>query len=199
MLALSFLLMIFATAPSVPPTAAGELADVSAADTNAIYSNAIRAIFPHWQFDEKKITLIVVENQTRVDSYDGPTIADADIRTELPDLTADVLADFHAKNAARSQLQLSLTVPSAWRTFASSEVHGQFPAGDWFAFYQRYPGCPGLLSLSSIGFNRTGDRALVYVAHAYSVDGGKGHVLLFKKHGTKWNVIKRGIVWVWVG
>jgi hypothetical protein len=197
MLALTLLLVIIPT-PSAQAAARVKPA-ASDVDRNIIYAKAISAVFPHWQFDEKRISLIVIENQTRIDSYDGPDIADAVIRGVLPSVSADVLADFRIKNASRTGLQPGPTLPIPWKAFDSSEMRGQFPAGGWFAFYQRYPGSPGLLSVSSIGFNERGDCALVYLAYAYSVDGGQGHIFFLKKRSAKWTIAKHDIVWVWVG
>jgi hypothetical protein len=167
-------------------------------DESVIYSTAIRSVFPRWQFDDKVISLLVVENRTRINSYDGPDITDDTIRTVVP-APADVVADFRARNKTPIAYQPTLDLPGRIKSYESSCVKGQFPDGGWRKFYQDYPGSPGLLSVSAIGFNNARDRALVYVAHAYSDDGGKGHVFLLKKSGNKWIVAKHGVAWVWVG
>jgi hypothetical protein len=169
-----------------------------ASDETQIYSTTIRAVFRKWKWDDKPITLLVIEDHTRTNSYDGPDIANADIRAVLrvPD---ELLSDFRAKNRSPSAVQMTLDLPVPVKSLESSRIQGQFPAGGWWQFSQDYPGSPGFLSVSSIGFNSAHDRALVYVAHAYSVDGGQGHVFLLKKRGSEWRIEKQEIVWVWVG
>lgn len=188
------LVTVLACAPLASPSASA----APASDETQIYSKAIRAVFRRWQWDDKPISLLVIEDHTRINSYDGLDIADAAIRAAVP-VPDNVLSDFRANNKSPSAVQMALELPVPFKAFDSARVQGQFPAGGWRKFYQDYPGCPGLLSVSSIGFNTGHDRALVYVAHAYGDDGGKGHIFLLKKRGATWSITQHEILWVWVG
>ena len=172
-------------------------ASPASGETGAIYAAAIHALFPQDQSGEKPIKVFVVEDRTRFDKYDGPAITSNQIDEALPILPNDLLADFLAKNAVRRKVDAFTGLPHPVKLFDSARVGTGVPD---FAFQTQFPGNCGLLSVSSIGFNRPANRALVYVANVYGADGGKGYVIVLKRnrHG-RWSVARMAMIWTWVG
>ncbi len=165
----------------------------------AVYVTAITAIFPKMKFLDKPIKQLVVEGQTRIDGYDSPSILNHDIWRSILQIASDTHSDFTAKNAKRYPIVELGDLPFKYSLMESSEMIGQFPLGGWRKFYEAYPGSPGLLSLSRIGFGKEGKQALVYIAQAYGDDGGKGHLFLVKKESKGWKIQAHEVIWMWMG
>ncbi|MCY7378167.1 MAG: hypothetical protein LH467_02370 [Gemmatimonadaceae bacterium] len=72
---------------------------------------------------------------------------------------------------------------------AAARAQGS-PTSYWSAFYQRFPGSPGLIEMSRVGFGRDGSSALVLVEYGCGGRcGGTIYVLLARQAG-RWRVIR---------
>lgn len=60
----------------------------------------------------------------------------------------------------------------------------------WRRFFARFPNTFGSTSVTSVGYNNTGDRAVVYVWHGCGGLCGEGNWVLFQRTGNKWRVIR---------
>jgi hypothetical protein len=64
----------------------------------------------------------------------------------------------------------------------------------WRRFYARYPGSPGLVRLSRVGFDQASEQALVFVYHICGGRCGTGRYVLLSRSGEQWEVVgERGV------
>lgn len=59
----------------------------------------------------------------------------------------------------------------------------------WSAFYAKYPGSPGLVRLSRVGFDSSREQALVYVHRSCGGRCGSGRYVLLSRSGEQWEVV----------
>jgi hypothetical protein len=75
------------------------------------------------------------------------------------------------------------------------QIFGQNQDG-WQLFYEKFPGVPGITTLSRVGFNPTLDQALVYVGTLSHWLAGAGYYVLLKKVNGVWIVDQQVMSWV---
>jgi len=117
-------------------------------------------------------------------------------------ITADLLNDFRTKN--HQSYAIAQHFPKGVRVQLISERErsvmfsgcmGEVNCG-WKTFYEKYPGAPGITSLSRVGFNKAHDTALVYVGNVRDWEVGSGLYLLLAKNNGEWKVISRTRSWI---
>ena len=91
-------------------------------------------------------------------------------------------------------MRFQLTVPYVFFTPADEEMFKQ--ADGWRAFYAKYPGSVGYVSLSRVGFNNEADQALVYVGHTCGGLCGTGKLVLLQKQNGLWGITKELLLWI---
>ncbi len=67
--------------------------------------------------------------------------------------------------------------------------------GGWEGFYQTYPNSPGLVGFSRIGFNETGDQALIYISLNIHYLAGFGYMIILSKR-ERWEIDQMEMVWI---
>lgn len=111
----------------------------------------------------------------------------------LGPLAKGLRADFEARLGTRRRVDsLRTRVPMRRFTVVERARLGAHrnPTSFWEAFYRRFPGSPGLVTLSRVGFGRDGTSALVRVEYGCGGRcGGTIYVLLANESG-KWRVIR---------
>jgi hypothetical protein len=85
-------------------------------------------------------------------------------------------------------------VPYVFFKKADEEIFKQ-PDG-WKAFYDKYPGSVGYVSLSRVGFSMEMNQAVVYVAHWCGGLCGKGKLVLLQKQNGVWKITKEMLLWI---
>jgi hypothetical protein len=60
----------------------------------------------------------------------------------------------------------------------------------WKGFQKHYPDSAGIISISSVGFNESKDRALVYVSFTCGFLCGGVHFYTLEKSGNSWKIIE---------
>jgi hypothetical protein len=68
----------------------------------------------------------------------------------------------------------------------AKELDAIFVAGNWNAFYAKYPGSPGLITVSRVGLDREKTLALFYVGLNCGGLCGHGQLHVLKKEGDVW-------------
>ena len=108
----------------------------------------------------------------------------------LPD---GVRADFEAKRSKSRRVD-SLFAKVPMQRFTTVERERMRREGNptlyWHAFYRRFPGSPGLVRVSRVGFSRDGASALMLVDYGCGgLCGGTVYVLLAYQSG-RWRVVR---------
>jgi hypothetical protein len=105
---------------------------------------------------------------------------------------ASAARDFCAKNAKQEPLWSELGDRLPLRLLGKKESQALFKAGPeekpdgWDTFYAKYPGSPGIMTVSRVGFNEQHDTAVVYFGYQGHWLGGYGGLTVFRKMGGKW-------------
>jgi hypothetical protein len=68
--------------------------------------------------------------------------------------------------------------------------------GDWLAYYKQFPGSPGLLTFSRVGFSTDGAQALFYVSSNCGGLCGGGYYVVMERLNGRWVIEKEINVWV---
>ena len=122
----------------------------------------------------------VAKTHYEIDSTDNDLINNLFIRNE---------STCHFDSAALMYLQYRVVKPSKIRSLISLE----YGYGKFMAEY----GDPSLLiSISIPAFNKTKDRALIYVGWGNSLKSGQGGLIWLKKKSNKW--ISYDLVHLWI-
>lgn len=115
------------------------------------------------------------------------------VRNRLSDARPDALADFERpRPAARVPADLAPGRPVRWLTNAEFAALPKDGSGyGWAEFHRRFPGSPGHVTFSRIGFSADGTEAVVEPGCWFdSLGGARTLVRLEKARGT-WRVVAR--------
>ncbi len=145
---------------------------------------------------------VVLAEQTTGDpaaiARDAATIASIVKQLEVPPST---FADWQRRNTRIDNIDATLKLNISYQVLDAKTrkalFEGVAPGSGWENFFKRFPGAPGLLRLSHVGFDDSLSHALVYVEHECGAECGTGH--LFHLHlsaGGDWQV--QGGVTVWM-
>jgi hypothetical protein len=66
----------------------------------------------------------------------------------------------------------------------------------WQAFYEKFPGAVGTVSLSPVGYSRDGAQAVVYVEHGCGSLCGEGRIVLLRRRLGAWHIVATRQTWV---
>ena len=113
----------------------------------------------------------------------------ANIDRVAPDVESGTISDFEANNEKSYSLERRLDLKTPYDLVRADEIDALFnqnvgplaDMGGWARFYERYPGAPGLISFSRVGFDPKRDQALVYVAIQHNYLGGSGRFFVLSK------------------
>jgi hypothetical protein len=106
--------------------------------------------------------------------------------------------DFLARNAKAVPLEdrFNLNIPVTLlnqKDFDS--FFGQNGQG-WKAYYLAYPKSQGVLTLSRVGFNARGDKALVYAGNMAFALAGAGYAIVLGQENGQWRVLNQVMLWI---
>lgn len=140
----------------------------------------------------------VMEEQT-APSLSGGDDQTADYIVEnMPALQPETLDGFRQRNALSYLLndRLTLSVPVVRISERErEEIFGE-PGAGWDEFYRRYPGSPGLMELSRVGFNQGRTQALVYIGVQSHYLAGIGLYVLLEKENDRWIIREQVMAWI---
>jgi hypothetical protein len=158
-------------------------------DTQAVYETLLREMFG----GNIPGRLLVLDPEAG-----GHVLSDGD-RERIAWAADEVLDDYVRKNGVRKGLpplphlaagKVRLDPEEYRRIFADEKTDG------WKTFDRLYPNSAGYLSLSAVGFNRTGDRALVYYSQFCGWTCAEGAYVLLRKGAGGWEVERKQVMWV---
>jgi hypothetical protein len=102
-----------------------------------------------------------------------------------------VVDSFRSENAKVKGLRPGFPLVPQYIVVPSAEIQASFrdvpndPMFGWSGFYNRYPDSGGYMVVSSVGFDMSKTRAMVYMAHwCGTLCGGGSHHLLEKVEGV---------------
>ena len=146
--------------------------------------------------------MVVLAEQTSGDpariARDAAVVDTIVKQLEVPKSAFD---DWLRRNARVDHIDTALTLKVSYQVLGAntrkSLFEGVEPAVGWENFFKRYPGAPGILRISHVGFDDTLSHALVYVEHECGAECGTGHLFHLRlRTGGGWDV--KGGVTVWM-
>ncbi len=146
--------------------------------------------------------MVVLAEETSGDpariGRDPATIDSIVKQLEVP---KSAFTDWQRRNARLDRIDATLTLKVSYQVLDAKTrknlFEGVAPGTGWENFFKRYPGAPGILRISHVGFDDTLSHALVYVEHECGAECGAGHLFhLTLRTGGGWDV--KGGVTVWM-
>jgi hypothetical protein len=170
-------------------------------DEPLIYSAVMEELFAGKKLSDKPIKLILLENLTRFDDFEGDKAVTAapNATPMFKGLKSETMQSFIRQNARRHPLLNPVKASVKVQLLDGKIAQETVQNGGWEKLYAAHPGCGGIVSLSKVGFDREGKQALVYVAYVYGEDAGRGTILFLQKTGQQWKVQEKLANWVWTG
>jgi hypothetical protein len=173
----------------------------TAKDEAAVYAAVLDALFAKKMLFNKPVKSIVLENTTRFDDFEGETIfaPDLNLKPLSTELKPETIQNFTKQNAARAPITAPAKTILKVDLLDGKEAQATAEFGRWKKLYAAYPDSSGIVSLSKVGFDKTGTQALVYIANIYGEDAGKGTILFLQKTGQQWKIKEQVVNWAWAG
>lgn len=143
-------------------------------------------------------TLLVIEDPFSVPGMNGLELHDDDKYLEgllseaSEEVPADLIRDFCAKNDKSQPVWPELQKQLPVVLLKQEELKAIFAArpgqkGDgWQRFYDKYPGSPGIITISRVGLNRRGDKAMVHLLLSRGSLSAYGRIYVLHKQDGKW-------------
>lgn len=110
-------------------------------------------------------------------------------RERLEGLESATARDFEAQ-AGRAEVQGALEGVGDY-TLLTPEIAETVLARAWDSFYEIFPGAPGYVGFSGVGFSAYGDQALVYMQHQREGLWGHGTLYLLTRRDGDWVIADR--------
>jgi hypothetical protein len=118
------------------------------------------------------------------------------LQARLPALQPETFDNFRERNRHQSRFQPSFHMAPPYDLIEQSQFNSLFKNGGWTAFYKRFPGSPGAVTFSRVGFNADGTQALFFATnHCGGLCGGGAYVVM-QKHDGHWTIEKAIETWM---
>lgn len=156
-----------------------------------VYAALIETLYP--------ADMLVIMDQTQTDVLD---LASSEtyqrVEESLQHLSVETLTDFKARNDSSYPLRASMALGVRYLLFSQKDKQELFQVNQsgWDVFYNRYPGAPGIMTLSRVGFNKQMDQALVYLGVQSHWLAGSGNFFLLNKVNGSWVIDEQVMTWV---
>jgi len=154
------------------------------------------------------ISRIVIHNMTESDEEginvqhdgNGQPIPWAQIagslQGEAATLRRATVDAFRKVNEQQATLQRSFHTGFDYELVDSTQLDFVFKNGSWPAYYKRFPGSPGILGFSRVGFSADGTQALFFASgKCGGLCGGGAYVVMERRDG-RWVIEKEIETWI---
>jgi hypothetical protein len=120
------------------------------------------------------VNLIVIDDQTHPSSK----LMVQSIRGHLPDISLDLVSDFHRRNSEPHTLKLLFALPVPYVLLPK------------YTLPRKYPNAQGILTVSMPGLNSTMTESLVSVGNLPGILDGAGFYFVLSKAEGSWRIKK---------
>ncbi len=159
----------------------------------AVYAAAIQQMFT-----VDKLDSLVIHDQTSTDPTGNDPEQLKHLRASLPEVSQALLDDFQAQNAEPAQLEDHFNLKVSVVLISQDETSRLFGqgGGGWDEFYKQYPNSQGLMTLSRVGLDPKGDRALVYIGNQSHWLAGAGYAVVLGLTDGQWSILNQVMLWI---
>jgi len=120
------------------------------------------------------------------------------LQSKDPTLKQTTIDAFRRVNRQQTSLRHSFHPAIDYDLVDSAQLEPFFKRGDpgWFAFYKRFPGSPGIITFSRVGFSEDGTQALFYLSNHCGELCGTGMYVVMEKRNGSWAIGKEIEMWI---
>jgi hypothetical protein len=118
------------------------------------------------------------------------------LQSRAPALQRATLDSFHEVNKQPSTFERSFHLAIDYELVDAMQLKPLFKNGGWPAYYKRFPGSPGMLGFSRIGFSADGQQAFFYATNNCDVLCGGGEYVVMDRLGGRWVIEKEIETWM---
>lgn len=176
------------------------LAPYTDADAYEIYSVLLKPDEPVSKGKVRK-TIIQIETEDYPSFGDDKTKCLVPAKGEEP-MYAPVIESYRKENETRWLLQPKFVESVPYQLVSEASIDDLFDKGvdgGWKAFYKKYPGTGGFMTMSAVGYNADRTLAIVYVGNSCGGLCGAGSYRVLRKTDGKWAEIRwNGMICTWL-
>jgi hypothetical protein len=118
------------------------------------------------------------------------------LQSEAPTLKRTTIDAFREVNGQQTTFQRSFHFAVDYELVDSTQLDSVFKNGSWPAFYKRFPGSPGIMGFSRVGFSADGAQALFYASHTCGGLCGGGEYVVMDRRDGRWVIEKEIEMWI---
>jgi hypothetical protein len=161
-------------------------------DEYAVYSAVLR----HGLAADTPRVVVAKHTAVRLDLIEALRVHPNAVLAELAPPPA-VLEDFVIANKDQTVLEPQLDLAMEYVLLDNAEINTAFGPEGWKGFYTRYPGAPGVVRVSRIGFDTELQHALVMIEQICGSECGAGRLVYLSRVETgSWRVLAGELIWV---
>jgi hypothetical protein len=155
-----------------------------------------QAVFSVFMPEGPGPALILQTTSTNIGGEEPRVIRDH-IKNSFEGVSNDLVENYLARNAQPSQLSPDMDLGVDYVLMDSEELAKITRRPNWHQdLIEKYPGSNGYLIFSHVGFNRSLDKAVVYVGNVAGPLMGSGSYYLLEKQNGTWTVKEETMVWI---
>lgn len=121
----------------------------------------------------------------------------AHIKNSFKDVPNDLVENYLDRNAQPSQLSPDMDLGIDYVLMSSEELAKISSRPNWNQdLIEKYPASNGYLIFSHVGFNRSLDKAVIYVGKVAGPLMGSGSYYLLEKQNGTWTIKEETMIWI---
>jgi hypothetical protein len=173
-----------------------------------VYDAVIRHMFRDGitRFDmNAKVGQIVIRDRSHSEYASGTKKENwVQVKMRLRSLSDETIADYEMARKNEVTLTSQLDIPFKYSLISDQQLAAIFPNKNeydksmeqWNGFYKVYPDSVGYNSFSRVGYDKTGQYALVYFVNWCGAICGTGSYVLVENRKNRWVVKESAGIWV---
>jgi hypothetical protein len=118
------------------------------------------------------------------------------LQSQASTLKRATIDAFREVNGKQTLFQRSFHSAFDYELIDSTQLDSAFKNGSWPAFYKRFPGSPGILGFSRVGFSADGAQALFYASGTCGGLCGGGEYVVMERRDGRWVIEKEIEMWI---
>ncbi len=141
---------------------------------------------------------VLILQDTATNTYPGDSQDTINYLKEgLPDLSSQTLENFMERNAQVGTLSPDMNLGVEYILLTTEELSEITSQPNWGEVLSgTYSGAHGYTVFSRVGFNRSLDQAIIYVAQVSGPLMGSGYYYLMEKKNGEWRIMNEIMVWI---
>ena len=187
-----FLVIVLAACTGTPVPASTPSAEQIDLEEQAVYASLLRSLYASSSY------VLMDATATSPGGVDETASILDRILLNMTSVDPQTADSFRVRNDAAWPVRPDMDLGSAYVLLGQAEMTQIFSQNrdGWQLFYERYPGAPGITTLSRVGFNTALDQALVYVGTMSHWLAGAGYFVLLNKVDGSWLVDQQVMTWI---